>query len=565
MGSVQDTTAIDTLGRIETPDLDARINAAFSLGQMYNQRAKYWLTFAKLGNEPRVQREISEALGKVVKKEGLSEPSDTAALRGNAWGIYRAGLRGITDSATINFAASILSNKQPGRDARLGAAHFFSRTAFKSQPGIAEALTSGASDDNSEIRMASVSAFAKLKPEEALNALTKASADPDYRVRVNAARALRTQPWDVSRKIYEELLADTNVHVSVAVAEVISPLVPVSDSTLLLNWARNTKNWRTQATLYECLLKMAKSEEIHKEVRELIKKSTSEYQQAGLLTALSNNIANADFIIEQFKSSNVKLIKSTSANALVRINKSKSFPVDRNFAKIYQEIVEDGDQGAILYVCNALSDSTLKYKKLVSDYTFLERAKEKLSLPKDYETYAPLEATLNYFKGLPPPPPLKNEYNHPIDWTLAATIGKDQKVVLETTKGKVVMQLFIEDAPGSVVNFVKLVNDKYYDGKYFHRVVPNFVIQTGCDRGDGFGSLDYSIRSEFTTRKYKTGSVGMASAGKDTEGTQWFITHSPTPHLDGKYTIFAEVIEGMDVVHKIEVGDQIISARLENN
>jgi cyclophilin family peptidyl-prolyl cis-trans isomerase len=93
-------------------------------------------------------------------------------------------------------------------------------------------------------------------------------------------------------------------------------------------------------------------------------------------------------------------------------------------------------------------------------------------------------------------------------------------------------------------------------------VVPNFVIQGGCNRGDGWGSEDYSIRSEFSMRRYTEGSVGMASAGKDTEGTQWFITHSPTPHLDGRYTIFAVVEEGMDVVHKIEVGDLIEKVEL---
>ena len=87
-------------------------------------------------------------------------------------------------------------------------------------------------------------------------------------------------------------------------------------------------------------------------------------------------------------------------------------------------------------------------------------------------------------------------------------------------------------------------------------------MQGGCYRGDGWGSENYSIRSEFGLRKYKTGSVGMASAGKDTEGTQWFITHSPTPHLDGGYTIFAEVIEGMDVVHQIEIGDKIIDIEI---
>ncbi|OYT19163.1 MAG: peptidylprolyl isomerase, partial [Nitrospira sp. UW-LDO-01] len=84
----------------------------------------------------------------------------------------------------------------------------------------------------------------------------------------------------------------------------------------------------------------------------------------------------------------------------------------------------------------------------------------------------------------------------------------------------------------------------------------------GCNRGDGWGSEDYSIRSEFTARHYTEGSVGMASAGKDTEGTQWFITHSPTPHLDGRYTIFAITESGMDVVDQIEVGDKILSVTL---
>jgi cyclophilin family peptidyl-prolyl cis-trans isomerase len=120
----------------------------------------------------------------------------------------------------------------------------------------------------------------------------------------------------------------------------------------------------------------------------------------------------------------------------------------------------------------------------------------------------------------------------------------------------------VEEAPGSVANFITLALNKYFDDKYFHRVVPNFVVQGGCPRGDGWGSEDYSIRSEFLPHRYKTGSIGMASAGKDTEGTQWFITHSPTPHLEGRYTIFAAVEEGMDIVHKIEVGDRIVSVEI---
>jgi cyclophilin family peptidyl-prolyl cis-trans isomerase len=194
----------------------------------------------------------------------------------------------------------------------------------------------------------------------------------------------------------------------------------------------------------------------------------------------------------------------------------------------------------------------------MKDYTFLYDAKKQLSLPKDNEALQTLEAAIAFFEGKKNSPPVQNEFNHPIDWKLVKSIPKNQKVKVRTTKGDIILKLLVEEAPGSVANFVALLNQKYFDQKFFHRVVPNFVVQAGCNRGDGWGSEDYSIRSEFSLTRYKTGSVGMASAGKDTEGTQWFITHSPTPHLDGRYTIFADVESGMEIVHLIEVGDQIL-------
>jgi cyclophilin family peptidyl-prolyl cis-trans isomerase len=107
-----------------------------------------------------------------------------------------------------------------------------------------------------------------------------------------------------------------------------------------------------------------------------------------------------------------------------------------------------------------------------------------------------------------------------------------------------------------VANFLELAGTGFFDGKNFHRVVANFVAQGGCPRGDGYGALDYTIRTEIGTVWYeKEGYLGMASAGTDTEGTQFFITHSPTPHLSGNYTIFGRVKSGMDVVSQLQPGD----------
>ena len=201
---------------------------------------------------------------------------------------------------------------------------------------------------------------------------------------------------------------------------------------------------------------------------------------------------------------------------------------------------------------------------MIKDFNFLKEARNKLSLPKDFESIVPLEAAIAYFEGRKIASPLTNEFNHPIPWSTVKKIPSDQKAIIKTSKGDITIRLFVDEAPGSVANFVTLASNKYYDGKFFHRVVPNFVVQGGCPRGDGWGSEAYSIRSEFSQRRYKTGSIGMASAGKDTEGTQWFITHSSTPHLEGRYTLFAEVVQGMDVVHQIEVGDTIISVEIIN-
>jgi peptidylprolyl isomerase len=103
-----------------------------------------------------------------------------------------------------------------------------------------------------------------------------------------------------------------------------------------------------------------------------------------------------------------------------------------------------------------------------------------------------------------------------------------------------------------------------YAGVPFHRVVPNFVAQTGdFARQDGFGGPGFAIRSEFTLIPYRRGVLGMASAGKDTEGSQFFITHSLQPHLDGGYTSFGWVVEGMDIVDRLYEEDRIVSARIE--
>ena len=140
------------------------------------------------------------------------------------------------------------------------------------------------------------------------------------------------------------------------------------------------------------------------------------------------------------------------------------------------------------------------------------------------------------------------------------------KVIFETDKGKITFELFSNDAPNTVDNFIKLVNDGFYNGLAFHRVIPGFMAQGGCPNTregsngmPGTGGPGYSIKCEINPRKHLKGSLSMAHAGKDTGGSQFFIVYEPQPHLDGVHTVFGKT-DDMDVVLKLTNGSRISKA-----
>lgn len=136
--------------------------------------------------------------------------------------------------------------------------------------------------------------------------------------------------------------------------------------------------------------------------------------------------------------------------------------------------------------------------------------------------------------------------------------------VIETDKGIIKFEFYEQDAPNTVINFKKLANKKFYDGLKFHRVVPNFVIQGGCPKGDGTGDAGYKIKAEFNKRQHLDGTVAMARAqDPDSAGSQFYICLGTQAFLDGQYTVFGQVISGLDVVHKIQIGDVMKKVYIE--
>lgn len=568
--SIQDTFAVEKLTEVLLDDTDPEIRkaAAMALGQITVKPSAgaLWNALRK-EQDVHVLREIIEGCGKTFNQEEMRylnmASSEELVMEGLAWAYYRLGLRQLADS-TITIKAIDFLKPERGLQTRLAAASFYARGARQVNLAEAALIASAQTDESPWIRAVVATALRKIPTENAFNALKKIlETDKDYRVRCGAARALQDFPWQNAKSSLISALKDENVNVAITASEAIRSMQKQDQEKELAALAKSSTNWRVRANLYEGALIDSNSVAIVNEIIEQYKIEKNPYGKAALLVSLGQSTLAWNFINQELQQSTIPVIKSSAATALISVNANIYFDKSLypEFIKMYKQALLTGDAAVIGIVAGALTNSLHNYKSMITDYGFLYEAKQKLSLPKDNEALQPLEAAIAFFEGKKATP-LKNEFNHPIDWELVKKIPKDQKVLIKTSKGDIVLKLLVDEAPGSVANFVELINKKYFDAKNFHRVVPNFVIQGGCNRGDGWGSEDYSIRSEFTEMQYTEGSVGMASAGKDTEGTQWFITHSPTPHLNGRYSIFAETLSGMDVVHRIEVGDTIESVTL---
>jgi cyclophilin family peptidyl-prolyl cis-trans isomerase/HEAT repeat protein len=566
MASVQDKKMISYLGiMLDDPDTQVRHAAAYSLGQMYDSAALPYLAKALYEEDSSyVKKAILESIGRVITQDSLTvlqafSPENDLEEEGVAWGLYRAGIRNVHDDISLEAALNLLDTSHTYQ-ARLGAAHFLARSPGLNLTKYSGTLIQSATRDAAPaVRIAVVSSMGKITTPDMAEVLENTMlADKDYRVRIEAIRGLGKMP-QVNETVFIKMLEDSNPNVKVAAAEVLS-LKEGPDPVFLVEQALKSETPRVKGLLFQSAIRNGEDYPDAVEVaKNVYAESSDPYLKGGILRALGYSPVAYEFIVTETFKAEEPIVKVSGVEALGTMRSLTNFPetLEKPMAKILADILTQGDVGMTYMASNILADTAYNFRDLYEDYSFLYEAKKKLTLPKDNEALQVLNEIIARYEGASEIPVTTNPFNHPIDWELVSKIPKDLEVIIRTQRGDISMRMYVENSPGSVANFISLSKAGYYNGINFHRVVPDFVVQGGCPRGDGFGGENYSIRSEFSDLRYKEGSVGMASAGKDTEGTQWFITHSPTPHLDGRYTIFAQVTEGMDIVHQLEVGDKI--------
>jgi cyclophilin family peptidyl-prolyl cis-trans isomerase len=220
----------------------------------------------------------------------------------------------------------------------------------------------------------------------------------------------------------------------------------------------------------------------------------------------------------------------------------------------YSIATADADNDARLAFWRLVDTAVARHAELPD---FFERSLEKLERPTD-----PLERLAA--AGIPRFAMWRDSTGtaRPLAWyedRVREIADVPPLLVIETDRGTMELLLYSVDAPLTTYNIVSLARRGYFDGQRFHRVVPNFVVQGGDPRGDGNGGPGYAIRDEINRHRYLRGTLGMALSGPNTGGSQFFITHSPQPHLDGGYTVFGELLRGGDVLDRIVQGDRIVS------
>ncbi len=590
-GSIKKQEYIPILkSALQDSSIEVRTAAVYSLGQIADPSSEGTLirSFASQdtihGENTVYNRMVLEAIGKLGTKQSLENISsvksytddDTQLLLGQAKSIYNFALRDIYSDAGTERMNYLLNNLRVTDQIKSVAANYFYRAKtidiepFKFQ--IAKLVKEGKTP---EIRMACAAALVKTNsPQVQSVLLDQLDVESDYRVKCNIIRALSSYNYI---EVIEAVLArteDDNVNVAMVAAEYVLNNGNARDISIYREYAEKDIPWQVKSKLYQAVLRHVPNRYlntrniVYNEVSALMTEAAEPYAKAAYAKALSEDVLNYKSLHDLLSPSSDIPVKTALVEGLHNTLKSPKWGLAYNtrsknryakgeIAGMIKSIMMNGDAGQSAAAATMLSDASVGFNELTMDYSYLDSLKNELSLPAELETYNLMADAINLLMDTIVNKAVSATVKE-INWELLNGVGDTTLATIKTSKGNIDIQLKPSLAPGTVANFIDLAQQNYFDNKVFHRVVPNFVAQGGCPRGDGYGSSDYTIRSETPPISFdQEGMLGMASAGPHTESCQFFITHSPAMHLDGKYTIFGQVISGMDIAHGLEIGDLI--------
>lgn len=577
-------------------DRSVREMAAFALGEIGDLKGVDALVRLTSDSDFGVAAEAVEALSKLGGDPNAPKDMMTRYLwmTDAKWpdGLRARALRFLFRfNDDVASAAAIDALGAPSEAVRQEAAYTLARRAYAPARGPLELLLN---DANVLTRAYAAAALGRIGDGASMPRLIEALGDTHPWVRTNAAVAVGrvgvAQPTSLSSDHLPRILAaaeDPDPGVRASIVEVLGVYANVASAarTRLLDFLNNGTQWerelaagavakyfapehRPMAQLDPKLASWAlvrmiegTTKSVHgPSLRAANASSSDPLVRAAVLAAIPDENVDAELaIIKAGITDPDVIVRSTALDryllvtvdpssvwlpALERAEQSErtSEMNDARLAAI-RAIAEWERPKRASFLRGLLTDPDPVVRRVASDLIV-----EKLKAPRP--AYTPLAVTRK-----------PSEYEEIVRWS-----RRQHTATIHMTRGKIELALATQDAPMTTWNFAQLAKKKFFDNTSFMRVVPNFVIQGGDPRNDMNGGPGYAIRDEINLQKYTRGAVGMALSGADTGGSQFFITHSPQPHLDGGYTIFGRVYDGMNgVVDQTERGDRVQTITIDEH
>ena len=575
--SVGDSLAVpDLLHALGDPDPTVRANAAFAFGFCGDSVNVHQLIerFSPEENAA-VRGRIAEAAGRCGRRAGADlllrrSLSTKADSLGVLRGLFFATATGSTDTSHVRYSLSLFTAKDPDLDeaalqvcarSKSGSVQPFTKRLLE----IAQMMPDSGSI---ELRLPLLSALGKTGNDEAFIRLQESLVnDPEPRIRVMALRGIGRYEEPKKNEVIWAALKDSSAMVRDIAVEQFLALNEHPDGQSLWTLAQEHFDYAVKLPLYGLVMKYGDDDTrttCGMLMKSMAQQDLGPYLNAELTKALW---ADSDTARAIMLGNSPAVVRQAAMDTWLehfellpeRVEVSKSM-LDRSHASFMRDALTSGDAGLIASACEKINDEDSDYLKELLDSKTIGTVRMALHPIRDLEAIQLLDAAIAKRDGKPAPKHVSPPFNHPIR---SAGLQLGQQYRIKTSQGDIILALEPEVAPGSCAALDSLVATGYYNGKFFHRVVPDFVAQGGCPRGDGYGAMDWTLRTEIGLEGFTTGAVGLASAGKDTESCQFFIMLADAPHLDGRYTRFAHVVSGMEVAWKLRVGDRIIDVAHE--
>ena len=549
LGSVQDPGAATELTELLGDDVaTVRSEAAFALGQLTRSSrvVESALLEALAGEQdPDVQHSLIYALGKAgsetasevltnMDPNGPSGPDAALALS-------RLLARGEAAPAALEGLLRRLVDTDPvvRENAAWGIANAFIPGSWRAQRERVFSALDGY-DRSDEAAANLIRALGTLSdPDARRRIIDWLGASPDWRIRATAAESLGGAETSAERGALLRALNDSSAHVRMAAANaLLVTSLAAADLDRIVAWVEaHPDDSYTPAALMAVLAAGGRSRTVLDWIGRLPADDVTKWRGAIAAAALLPGEDAVAVLAEVSRSPSLAL--SGEAIQALAIKWVQGARTSSGLVPIFYEAF-----ARALRARDPVTEPLLR--QVLRDSMFAALGSDSL-----------LSTSPSAAATEPVPFP-------PLDWAFLAELGAYPRLVLETERGVVVVDLFTEEAPLTVMTLARLAEEGRLDGVPFHRVLPNFMVQGGdVERGDGLGDPGFWIPSELTHLRYVRGTLGMARTDKDTENSQFFITHSMQPHLDGGYTAFGSVVEGLDVVDAIMEGDRVVRARIE--